>query len=484
MVPHPGVQAAEAPSANQLAYLANLISELKGGLDRKNFGHIRETFRQIAACPSDLEGVFEDVEAAFSALNREGLLIDLMLEGRPGTLSSLHLIEKCLILGAKSRREDAVLNAIDEILKAPNSMRVAWDATTRMSAAKQFGKDISRKFSRLKYLGVSLAPGELFQTADALAERIRVPKILLDKLHTHTRFQGVPRDEWDRQVRTAFAIDHVTKDFVAMSGGNVGHWLGQEQGALAQMRDQVDQRLSSLDRSKGVLLATFHGGFSRLTLALFQQLFPNGMTVLGGAARAKSGDDRFIRVVGNERAALFQALRAVQDGKALWIGPDAPFGSPKQSIEVLGVNVPVADGGPFVAYETKCPTVWMSLVRSGKGFSVTTELGPVREAGEKYSAFKGRWFAFYGRCIENFLTGDPCNLSLRPHWMHYLSGHIPKTYYLGEDASKVSRSESSTAEVVDRADNPMVPVERRRVKVKRQPANRRKWPGGTPVDWI
>lgn len=481
MGPDSDIQRSEAPSAELPARLGFLITDLQDGLAREDFDHVRRVFSQIAACPADLDGIFETIQAAFSAVNRASLLVDLMLAGRPDTFSRMRLIEKCLVLGFAAQREQEVLDAIRSV---PDSMVVSWEAATRMAFGKRFGKQVSLDLARVKYLGVSLAPGQLLQTADALADRIEVPKPLLDTLHARTRYPQIPRDEWERQVRTAFAIDHVTKDCVGMSGDNLRRWLGPREDALGDLRRQVDERLPGVDRSKGVLLATFHGGFSRLSVALFQNLFPNGVTVLGGGARPKAGDSRYIRVVGNERAALFQALRAVQNGKVVWIGPDAPFGNPKQSIEVLGVNVPVADGGPFVAFETRCPTMWMSLVRDGDAFSTVTAMGPVREAGEKYDMFKARWFAFYGQCIEHFLTGDPRNLSLRPHWMQYLSGSIPQTYYLGGSIPKTSQSTNLPAGPVGNAPLKGVVAGRLNLSVERRAALKGSNIARTSFDWF
>lgn len=418
----------EVAALKQSSHLDALSADLKEGLARHDTEYVRGIFERLSAIPADLEAVFEDVQAVFSEAGQNHLLLDLMLMSAPATLSRMGLVERTSSIGLACGRVDEVLNAIGALASAPASMVVTWNSTVRMSFGKRFGKRGTRELMKLKYLGVPIAPSRLLEIAEVLADRIEVSRAMLDRLHTRTRHPDISRPEWERRVRTAFAIDHVTKDFLGMSSPDVANWLGAKEGAVGSMKRQIDETLASTDRSKGVVVATFHGGFSRLNIALFQHLFPDGVTVLGGLSKAKSSDvERYIRVVGNERGALFQALRAVQDGKALWIGADAPFGNSKHSIEVAGAKVPVADGAPFVAFETRCPTLWLATVRTDFGFSVVSTLGPVRTAGEKYQAFKDRWFSFYRTCIEEFLTGDPRNLALRPHWMHYLGGGVFRT---------------------------------------------------------
>lgn len=418
----------EAAALKQSSHLGVLVADLKEGLARHDTEYVRGVFGRVAARPVDLDSAFEDLQAAFSEAGQNDLLLDLMLAGSPVTLSRMRMIERTFAIGLASRREEEVLDAVGALVATPGTMVVTWDAAVRMAFAKRFGKRGVRDLMRLKYLGVSCESGKLLNIAEILADRIEVSKPLLDRLYARTRHPDISRPEWERRVRTAFAIDHVTKDFLGMTSPDVANWLGARQGAIESIRRQVDETLADVDRSKGVVVATFHGGFSRLNITLFQHLFPNSVTVLGGLSKAKSSDvGRYIRVVGNERGSLFQALRAVQDGKALWIGADAPFGNSKHSIEVIGAKVPVADGAPFVAFETRCPTLWLATVRTDFGFSVVSTLGPVRAAGEKYQAFKDRWFSFYRTCIEEFLTGDPRNLALRPHWMHYLGGGVFRT---------------------------------------------------------
>ena len=86
--------------------------------------------------------------------------------------------------------------------------------------------------------------------------------------------------------------------------------------------------------------------------------------------------------------------------------------------------MPVADGAPFIAYETGCETFWLGVERRRDGFAPNFVQGPSRRAGERFAQFRERWFSFYGGQIQRTLTGDPANLTLRPQWAKLFSGSI------------------------------------------------------------
>lgn len=63
----------------------------------------------------------------------------------------------------------------------------------------------------------------------------------------------------------------------------------------------------------------------------------------------------------------------------------------------------------------------MTLVRDGAGVAPNILIGPTREEGEGYRDFSERWFKFYAERLEETLTGDPRNISLRPFWVSILT---------------------------------------------------------------
>jgi hypothetical protein len=130
---------------------------------------------------------------------------------------------------------------------------------------------------------------------------------------------------------------------------------------------------------------------------------------------ATASGRRFISVK-DPNAALFVGVRAIQDGNPILIAADARAGTYKSSIRVLGIDVPMADGAPFIAYETGCDTIWLSVERFEQKFVPTFVPGPARRTGEKFDAFRERWFSFYTDQVNRILTGDPRSLALRAQW--------------------------------------------------------------------
>jgi hypothetical protein len=102
------------------------------------------------------------------------------------------------------------------------------------------------------------------------------------------------------------------------------------------------------------------------------------------------------------------------------------LGTRDSPLQVLGEELRISQGAPFVAYETGCKTFWISVRRSGERFIPAVEAGPARLDQETYGAFKARWLEFYGNCVDGLLRGDPDNLALRPQWVRWLDGSLDR----------------------------------------------------------
>lgn len=419
--------AARLPSADPPDLATDLVKKLTRSLRSNDVGGVKALFAKLAASPLALESRIAQLQYIFLRVNQGGLFLDLLLGDRRQTLSRLRLIAQAIEAGRAVGRETEVWAALSEIKGDPSFPAIRWGQIDQLSRFKRSGVDLFREIRALKYAGVSLVREELFSNAEALSGRLDLPQRMLDRLYNASRHSSMPRADWERQVKSAFCADHITKDFTKLDD-NLARWLGgPATDPVGTIKRRIDDALRDIDRSKGILLVTFHGGFARLTLGLYCQLFEKGLIVLGGTGirrskdKDKSVDERYIVAPGNERSALFRAVRTIQDGGMVWLGPDAPFGNHTSSIEMLGVSVPIAEGAPFIAHQTNCNTVWLSFVREGAGLAPVVAIGPRRGEKEKYGEFKARWLEFFRERVEDFLTGDPRNLALRTHWTEYLS---------------------------------------------------------------
>jgi hypothetical protein len=245
-------------------------------------------------------------------------------------------------------------------------------------------------------------PHLLFENAEMVADVVK-PNPALGYLYDHAREPKAPRESWIRQAHVATCAELILKDFFRhLSLQELEVLFDPEAGARAAR---------AMSSPRGVLALTFHGGYSTLLRHSFTARTDHGV-IIGPLAAAK-----FRMLDGNDPgAALFAALRTLNEGHAVYVAPDGPFGKPAGSIEVLGATCPVAAGAPFLAYETGCDTVFFTLKRNGRLLAPHVAPGPSRDPDETLETFQARLIGFYRDRIEACLTGDPQNVALAARW--------------------------------------------------------------------
>ncbi len=362
-----------------------------------------------------------------------GLFLDLLIENRRRIFSRLRIIAMGFGTAAALGREAAVFDVVSSIRRDSRWPAIRWGHADYMRSlprpdtrthSRILERDFFRQLQALKYRGVPRLRDDLFSSAAALSERIDLPKGLLDRLYRNSRYKLMHRGIWERHVRTAFCSEHVAVDLMRGIDERAGQFIGgTRKDPLQTLSAKADEALSLVDRSRGLLVVGFHGGFYRLSLALYRELLPGGMMMRKKAGDTDGGrtDERHIGAKGEEWAALFKAVRSLQDGKTLLMAPDGMIGRSGSNISILGQEIALPSGAAYAAYASKCNTVWMTLVRDGAGVAPNILIGPTREEGEGYRDFSKRWFQFYGERLEETLTGDPRNISLRPFWVSILT---------------------------------------------------------------
>ncbi len=249
------------------------------------------------------------------------------------------------------------------------------------------------------------APGDwdlIFENAEKVADAYwRDP--VLDYLYEHAREPKLKRNDWTRQAHVASSIEFLLEDFFG----------GKAPPNIESMFDPTAraEAVRAMTSPRGVLAMTFHGGFAVL-LRFFFNRFLDQSFIIDNKTRPK-----FRSVgAGNPGAALFGGLRALGEGRAVYVAPDGENGRHTGEIQVLGANFPVTDGAPFLAYETGCQTVCFHMRRDGRIFVPVAEPGPARAPEENFKDFRARLFEFYQDRIEDHFTGDPHSLCLSKAW--------------------------------------------------------------------
>jgi len=243
------------------------------------------------------------------------------------------------------------------------------------------------------------------------------PRRVLDVLYANTRCTSMFRGEWEREVRIATALD---KNLTHFGSVPLLRQVGKQIGEAARVA--VVQQLTSAP----TLVLGYHGGFGFTRRKLFARLFPEAV-VIGATGKYAANDGAF---------ALFAAREALLEGGLVLIAPDGRFGKESGTITVLGAQLPVTDGAPFLAYATNCNVAWFALIRTGDGFTLETVAGPRREHGETFADFRERFYRFYADRLEASLTTDPYNLPVSKNWKWTLTAMLEGKVYRVRRASQ------------------------------------------------
>jgi hypothetical protein len=382
---------AAAPSAprlrmQQIIYLA----------DHNQIEKAKYLFSFFTAFPNSLDGAIEFLRVNFARIGRLNLLLDWLL-ATPQSLSRVSTIGRAMEIAVQLNRSEAILKlAFDIRVSAASPIR--WSYRDRIKTFRRAGADLVKELLALKYVGIPVPTSKnIFRIAEDLSARIDLDHALLRHLYAHRLDSSTSFADWDAQVRTAFVIDHMISDQVVE---NVDELIDA---------DAKTEVLDTVASSKGMLLVTFHGAFLTLARKLFSEEVEGGITF---ASQGSSGDARRIAAKQEPREALFLALRAVQEGKALLMAPDAQLGKRAHSIEIAGIDIPVANGGAFIAYETGCDSAWFTVIRRGNRFLPVLSFAPKPNSGESFGEFSERWLRFYGQQVEAILLGNPQSSSL------------------------------------------------------------------------
>jgi hypothetical protein len=367
-----------------------------------------------SSSPASLERHINYLQLQLTRSGHANLLLDWLVSADPKVFSRLFLIAKVLELGRKTGSETRAAAIVSRV-SLNRRLALRWGSEDRISRFGNLGKQATERLCALKYRNVSLKrPQDLLVAADRLSNRVTINRPLLDFLYSVRKNEPASQDQWEKDVRTACCIDHIIADMPQPSSIR-SDWIDDYDDLIEERaRDEVESHIRS---SPGILLVTFHGGFFSLLRQLYAATVPGGLTF----GIQDSTSSRQISAKADPGAALFLALRAMQDGKTIIMAPDAKWGALGSTVNVAGKKIPMADGAAFLAYESGRETAWYGIELRGQSFVPVLVPAPRPNENEKYAAFKQRWLEFYGRQIEATLTGDPKNISLRARWISELT---------------------------------------------------------------
>lgn len=259
-------------------------------------------------------------------------------------------------------------------------------------------ENLLRRRSQILGESAALDERQILRRAEQIADSISIEARLLDFLYQRSRWQPMPRPEWERWVKVACAVDRLlTTEFRRLPRAKLANLLDDKS------RHEFETFLSA----KGRLLLTFHGAFVLIARRIF---------IDRDKQRSDFGRGGNINSRRDHRGALFAALRALQDGQSVVISPDGPDGKLSGVLNLLGTQSPAGEGAAFLAAASGCKTAWYTVCRTGDTFVPVFEEGPTRAKDESAKQFSDRLYQFYAAKIEENFTGDPRNIVLRRRW--------------------------------------------------------------------
>ncbi|HEY1710981.1 MAG TPA: hypothetical protein VGG10_22140 [Rhizomicrobium sp.] len=389
-------------AAQPLQDLRDVTRRLAREIAKGNLTQARVSFDELATLsPIWLETRLPMLQKQAAEAGRLDLLFRLFLHGHADALSRLSLVAGAMEIGHKAGNEEKVEKLFALVRQRSDTHPLRFGSNDKTAAFRPADRDAVEE---LKYHGVRLAqPDDVFDAAEKLADRLDLDPALLDHLYRHRRDTSLPRAEWERRVKTACCVGHITWDRPACVNAKRTMRYGDLIDAQARAA-----AFGAIDQSKGVLLVTFHGAMTGLNRKLFNEVFENRATL----ENAETSSEQSISTR-DSRAALFAAMRLLLGGKSVLTAPDGRKGNREQFGELTGKSMKMANGTALLAFETGCFCAWFNIVVQGRRLVPMVVEAPRPQKGERFESFAERWTAFYWSQIEDLLTGDPGGISLR-----------------------------------------------------------------------
>jgi hypothetical protein len=249
--------------------------------------------------------------------------------------------------------------------------------------------DAAQDYLWLKYgsAGAPRSREEFASAAEAGAHYRGVPPRLVEFYRVR---QDPPRridPGWLASYRLAVSREEVTFD-MEMSGHSMLELVDPAAAGMFQ---------AALGDSGPVLLLTSHLGYRRLR-GLMGRTFVRDVAIAGASGSL---------TVANARQLALRAMRCLGGGGVLFVAPDGPHGEHRRPIDLRGCSIEISTGASRLAFETKARTVFLGVHYRGGMFTPHLTLGPSWTKGDTRQLFIEKVNAFYARCLQDILWGDP-----------------------------------------------------------------------------
>jgi tetratricopeptide (TPR) repeat protein len=250
-------------------------------------------------------------------------------------------------------------------------------------------------------------------------DEVSLPPARLDWAWRLRAGPAVDRIDWERRARWGYLADHYMLDWLECRDD-----LAHE--AMARLADlsEVERKLSQVDRSRGVILASAHIGpmyAGPLALELlglpakWLASTPSAARTAYAGSLISTSDQTGAEVARKVMTSLGQGslVTIAVDGALNLAAPRTPF---------EGQEITYSAFAARMAHRMSAPSLFVAPRWEGEQLGFVIERLPDAAPGESPEAFSARWRDAYLAQLRHYLGGEPENLRLSGGlWRHIRS---------------------------------------------------------------
>jgi tetratricopeptide (TPR) repeat protein len=284
-------------------------------------------------------------------------------------------------------------------------------AGRQKEAAKLFDSFVAQRASSL--------PGNFEEGLDRLWQKIdelRIPQSRLDWAWGLRSGEEAERAEWDRRAKWGHLADHYLLDWLECRHDRIEEAMTK----LADL-DEADRVLGSVDRSRGMILASAHIGPMYAGPLALELLGVRSRWLASTPSVARTAYARSLISTSDQddMQVAKSFMQSVREGYAVVIAVDGAInlGSPRIPFE--GQEITYSSFAARTAHRLGVPSLFCAPYWDGERIGFVLERLPDASPEEEADDFADRWRDAFLSSLRTFLGGAPENLRLSGGiWRH------------------------------------------------------------------
>lgn len=284
-------------------------------------------------------------------------------------------------------------------------------AGNRKEAASLFDNFVAERRAAL--------PRNFEQGLKALWDRVdsvHIPQARLDWAWSLSNSRPNDRDDWERRARWGHLADHYLLDWLECRDDRV-------QDAMKRLADlsNAERALASIDRSKGLILASAHiGAMYAGPLALeLLNIRSRWLASTPSVARTAYAGSLISTSDQDDIQVAREFMRSLRQGYAVVVALDGAINLAAPRIQFEGQEITYSSFAARTAHRLGSPSMFCAPRWEDGKIGFVLERMPDPEEGEEADSFAERWRLAFLDSLRRFLGGEPESLRLSGGiWRH------------------------------------------------------------------